>query len=127
MNRLSSPGASSSAVVLGKRRERSVSDPNLVLLLSGGSDVDTDSASHYSPSDYTGPDSAPAVSGNTKDVIASKPSRNSELVLINGRLIKSGKRLYCCTFEGCGKSYTKPVRLEEHERTHTGEVRESYS
>lgn len=28
---------------------------------------------------------------------------------------------YFCSYEGCGKSYTKPVRLAEHIRSHTGE------
>ncbi|KIY53380.1 hypothetical protein FISHEDRAFT_7965, partial [Fistulina hepatica ATCC 64428] len=28
---------------------------------------------------------------------------------------------YQCTYIGCGKAYTKPSRLEEHERSHTGE------
>jgi hypothetical protein len=32
------------------------------------------------------------------------------------------KRPYPCTFEGCKKAYRKPSRLEEHERSHTGEV-----
>ena len=33
------------------------------------------------------------------------------------------KKKYHCTYEGCTKSYTKPARLEEHKRSHTGEVR----
>ena len=31
-------------------------------------------------------------------------------------------RRFRCGFEGCEKSYKKPSRLEEHERSHTGEV-----
>jgi hypothetical protein len=34
---------------------------------------------------------------------------------------------YKCTFSGCEKAYTKPCRLEEHERSHTGEVRFPHS
>ncbi|GAA6003772.1 hypothetical protein JCM10207_003591 [Rhodosporidiobolus poonsookiae] len=36
---------------------------------------------------------------------------------------KSGGRLkrFMCTWPNCGKCYTRPVRLEEHQRTHTGE------
>ena len=30
---------------------------------------------------------------------------------------------YKCTYEGCAKAYTKPSRLDEHVRSHTGEVR----
>jgi hypothetical protein len=35
---------------------------------------------------------------------------------------RSTKKKYNCTFEGCEKAYTKPTRLEEHKRSHTGEV-----
>jgi hypothetical protein len=41
-----------------------------------------------------------------------------------GRLEPSNKR-YACTHAGCGKSYRKPSRLREHERSHTGEVCDS--
>ncbi|BGP17767.1 hypothetical protein JCM10213_001731 [Rhodosporidiobolus nylandii] len=36
---------------------------------------------------------------------------------------KSGGRAkrFMCTWPGCGKCYTRPVRLEEHQRVHTGE------
>ncbi|EJD08590.1 uncharacterized protein FOMMEDRAFT_73501 [Fomitiporia mediterranea MF3/22] len=42
-------------------------------------------------------------------------------IIVGGKLIADGGKRYHCTFEGCTKSYRKPVRLEEHERTHTGE------
>ena len=32
------------------------------------------------------------------------------------------KRPYQCTYPGCSKAYTKPSRLQEHQRSHTGEV-----
>lgn len=32
------------------------------------------------------------------------------------------RRLYHCTQQNCTKSYTKPSRLAEHQRSHTGEV-----
>lgn len=40
------------------------------------------------------------------------------------QLETSGGRVkrYKCTHEGCDKSFTRPVRLEEHQRSHTGEV-----
>ncbi|KAI0265917.1 hypothetical protein BC834DRAFT_157744 [Gloeopeniophorella convolvens] len=47
------------------------------------------------------------------------PSRRP--VLVNGKLVLDSKRIYQCTFERCDKSYTKPSRLEEHERSHTGD------
>lgn len=34
---------------------------------------------------------------------------------------KRSKTRFHCQWEGCDKSYTKPVRLEEHVRSHTGE------
>lgn len=43
-------------------------------------------------------------------------------ILINGRLVPSTKRRYKCTYDSCEKAYTKPSRLIEHERTHTGDV-----
>ena len=32
------------------------------------------------------------------------------------------ERRYRCSYEGCSKAYTKPSRLAEHERVHTGDV-----
>lgn len=34
----------------------------------------------------------------------------------------SSKMRYCCTYPSCKKVYTKPCRLAEHFRSHTGEV-----
>ena len=36
--------------------------------------------------------------------------------------VSNGEKSYICDFEGCMKAYTKPSRLIEHQRTHTGEV-----
>ena len=33
------------------------------------------------------------------------------------------EKKFKCTWEDCGKAYTKPARLREHELSHTGEVR----
>ncbi len=51
----------------------------------------------------------------------------SRVVLTNGRatsvpVVRGRAKNYVCTFEGCSKAYSRPVRLEEHMRSHTGEV-----
>ncbi|KAH9045919.1 hypothetical protein EDB83DRAFT_2638027 [Lactarius deliciosus] len=52
---------------------------------------------------------------------AVKPTAStSRPVIVNGRLLLNPKRIYKCTFDGCDKSYAKPSRLEEHERSHNG-------
>ncbi len=35
------------------------------------------------------------------------------------------KKIWACVFEGCGKSFNKRSKLDEHHRTHTGEVRKT--
>ncbi|KAF7298019.1 Glucoamylase [Mycena chlorophos] len=43
-------------------------------------------------------------------------------VIINGTLVQpTNKKRYQCTHPGCLKAYSKPSRLEEHERSHTGD------
>ncbi|KAJ7647532.1 transcription factor iiia [Roridomyces roridus] len=46
---------------------------------------------------------------------------SSKPLLINGSLVANTKKRYKCTHGGCGKAYSKPSRLEEHERSHSGE------
>lgn len=50
------------------------------------------------------------------------PSKHNKLVIVNGKLQIGVKKRYQCTHEGCDKAYSKPSRLAEHERSHTGEV-----
>ncbi|WAR55212.1 hypothetical protein PtB15_4B832 [Puccinia triticina] len=66
---------------------------------------------------------------------SSPPSQPPQLIIVNGKLIAPQsqqthtpahkearqKRKYLCHWAGCQKSYTKPVRLEEHLRSHTNE------
>ncbi|KAJ6495668.1 transcription factor iiia [Mycena vitilis] len=43
-------------------------------------------------------------------------------ILVNGTLVShSTKKRYQCTHTGCDKAYSKPSRLEEHERSHSGQ------
>lgn len=51
---------------------------------------------------------------------ASTPSPSSKTTASRPKLQRRQTR-YFCTWEGCLKSYAKPVRLEEHLRSHTGE------
>ncbi|KII95731.1 hypothetical protein PLICRDRAFT_693882 [Plicaturopsis crispa FD-325 SS-3] len=88
-----------SATVLGKRKAES-----FVLHLS--------SASSYAPSDSELELDRPA---NAKAGPSHAP------ILVNGNLIPHTSRRYKCTHQGCDKAYTKPSRLEEHERSHTGQ------
>ena len=89
--------------VPSKRKRRS----SVVLHLSGGSttcESDNDTVSR------------PVAS-------SSKVKLPSAHIIVNGKLVADNGKRYQCTFPGCTKAYRKPVRLEEHERTHTGEVR----
>ncbi|KAJ6558457.1 hypothetical protein DFH09DRAFT_1248073 [Mycena vulgaris] len=42
-------------------------------------------------------------------------------ILVNGTLVSHTKKCYKCTQKGCDKAYSKPSRLEEHERSHSGQ------
>ncbi|QRV73745.1 C2H2 zinc finger [Ceratobasidium sp. AG-Ba] len=67
--------------------------------------------------------SEPAVL-STSTMSKPKPSTKfPEYIIVNGKLCAKSRtaKPYACTHEGCGKSYRKPSRLEEHERSHTGE------
>lgn len=63
----------------------------------------------------------------TANVIKRKPS-SSRVGIVNGKVeaveLSGGRaKRYACTEPGCSKAYTRPGRLEEHTRSHTGEVR----
>ena len=97
--------------VLGKRKTR-VTSATLLLQLSA-----TDSNHDHSDVSWQEPESDVEL---PQTPLRSK--QKSEFVLVNGSLVKNAKKKYHCTFPGCEKSYSKPCRLEEHERSHTGEV-----
>ena len=86
--------------VLRKRKERP--DTGVLYLSSSPSP----SCDTYSESEYeAGPSTFIPADGVFKRPAAS-----------------DGLKRYPCTFAGCWKSYSKPSRLAEHERTHTGDV-----
>ncbi|EFP89569.2 uncharacterized protein PGTG_15718 [Puccinia graminis f. sp. tritici CRL 75-36-700-3] len=106
------------------------------------SEPDSDSESESERSSTT-PETASSYSATTSesgsgsctDSDQEPSSHLPQLVIINGKLIDSRnkqadqlphqgaqkQRKYFCHWEGCQKSYTKPVRLEEHVRSHTNE------
>lgn len=94
---------STTTVVLGKRKARS-SEDQLTLRLESSppafSDFPTESETETS-------DSYKHISTSAAHTPPSKVERP-----------------YRCTYEGCSKAYTKPSRLAEHERSHTGDVRD---
>ncbi|KAF9228347.1 hypothetical protein BS17DRAFT_773538 [Gyrodon lividus] len=84
-----------STTVLGKRKK-----PPLVLQLSSSS-----------------------VSSGITPVAGPSTNPTAELAASNSKpSLKVGKKArYQCTYSGCVKSYSKPSRLAEHSRSHTGE------
>ncbi|ORY65629.1 hypothetical protein BCR35DRAFT_270293 [Leucosporidium creatinivorum] len=74
------------------------------------------------------PYSSPASRPRSRSTSVAQP-QPPQAILINGTLTptnqlqSSGGRLkkYACTHPGCLKAFTRPVRLEEHQRSHTGE------
>lgn len=94
-----------STTVLGKRK----AVESLVLHLASSPEP----SASYAPSDSEF--DIPDVSKRAK------PSTGRP-ILVNGSLVVNTKRRYQCTYERCEKAYTKPSRLEEHERSHTGDV-----
>ena len=118
---LNNSPTSSPTVTLGKRK-RSKSTTSLVLHLSGGScSSETDDKSTYS---CTSDDNSDPESTTSPHIPSRRRNGKSTAIIVNGKLCVKSKsiRKFACTFDGCTKSYTKPSRLEEHERSHTGEV-----
>ncbi|KDR75265.1 hypothetical protein GALMADRAFT_226933 [Galerina marginata CBS 339.88] len=90
--------------VLGKRKATRQND-SLVL--------------HLSPAPSASPAPEPSDSDSTYPVAST--SKSGPPIIINGLLVANTKKCFRCTFQGCEKAYTKPSRLGEHERSHTGQ------
>ena len=97
--------------VLGKRKNRVTSETLFIQLSASESTHEQTDVSWQEPESEVESLQTP---GN--------PKQKSEFALVNGSLVKNVKKKYHCTFSGCQKMYAKPCRLEEHERSHTGEV-----
>ena len=97
--------APSQSIVLGKRKH--LHDNDLVLRLT-------------SPSNDELSDGAATSTHENQTSIAGPSVKH---MLVNGSLVPISQRRYKCSSPGCSKTYTKPSRLEEHERSHTGDVR----
>lgn len=97
--------------VLGKRKTRATSATLLLQFFASDSNHENSDVSWQEPGSDAEPLQTPLRS-----------RKKSEFVLMNGSLVKNTKKKYHCTFPGCKKLYSKPCRLEEHERSHTGEV-----
>lgn len=93
--------SSTSTVTLGKRKRGG----SLVLHLSSPSPSGHENDGIYTESEYD--------PGHTSDLHVDASSSGKGKV----------KRRYACQFAGCTKAYSKPSRLAEHERSHTGDVR----
>lgn len=68
------------------------------------------------------PEPSYAPSDSDFDPIASSSNINGPPILVNGSLVPFTTKRYQCTYGGCNKAYSKPTRLAEHERSHTGQV-----
>ncbi|TFK44446.1 transcription factor iiia [Crucibulum laeve] len=93
-----------SATALGKRKAISEDTP-LVLRLTSSPEL-----SSYAPTD------SECDAGPSSSKIQLKMP-----ILVNGVLMPHTKKRYLCTHAGCDKAYTKPSRLAEHKRSHTGQ------
>jgi general transcription factor IIIA len=102
--------------VLGKRKNRVTSETLLLQLSASESNHDQSNVSRYEPESEA----------ESRQALLLNSGRKSEFVLVNGSLVKNTKKKFHCTFSGCDKSYSKPCRLEEHERSRTGEVNLSF-
>ncbi|KAJ7497019.1 hypothetical protein FB451DRAFT_1209737 [Mycena latifolia] len=65
--------------------------------------------------------SSPEPCGLPASTPVASTSKPSLPILINGTLVPHTNKRYKCTHKGCDKAYSKPSRLEEHERSHSGQ------
>ena len=93
----------SSTIVIGKRKHAAVSEDPLVLHLSSSPSPSRDLRSD---SEYESPQAVFDIGTSTVQPTSKPPYQ----------------KRFKCAHEGCTKAYSKPSRLAEHERSHTGDV-----
>lgn len=99
---------SSQSTVLGKRKARQLNGSgNLVLHLTSPCSVS---------------ENLLGTSDSETSALGQSKFSDKTHILVNGSFIADTKKRYCCTHRGCEKAYSKPSRLAEHERSHTGQV-----
>ncbi|KAI0030681.1 hypothetical protein K488DRAFT_53720 [Vararia minispora EC-137] len=98
--------------VLGKRKTRG--RPSYVLSL-----VSTSESEHLSASDYEPPADASEHEPSGEDATPSDPELEPKPAPKSKSSTPRPKR-YACPYPNCPKAYSKPTRLAEHERSHTG-------
>jgi hypothetical protein len=104
----------SSTTVLGKRKAASVATAALVLRLPSQSESERIDSSSAEPTDNDLHRIPLNIPSSSKTLLTVSPAPSPPT--------KGGDGRYHCTFAACDKAYRKPSRLEEHIRSHTGEV-----
>ncbi|MBW0500737.1 hypothetical protein O181_040452 [Austropuccinia psidii MF-1] len=101
--------------------EEQVQDDDLCSSFS--SDSDSNRSSYDPSSDYSHDSHSNRASSHSDTQADGNRNQTSKDRLREQKDVSQGNRIknYVCTWPGCGKSYTKPIRLEEHVRSHTNE------
>ena len=111
----STAAAAPTTTVLGKRKAT-----QLYIIHLSASDVDPDMNTDATTDLHTDVDAE--ASSRASDAAAG-PSTSKNGRILGRRTAKTREKVYRCDLEGCDKAYTKPSRLAEHTRSHTGHVR----
>lgn len=117
------------SVLLTRKRQRSFrSSPHLQDAVSDTTPLDSDSGGD----DGSGESTAFEEEFDNEEFDELPPAKRRKLSESKTASLKSifrsipKARKYKCNYTECNKSYTKPARLHEHERSHTGEARTTF-
>jgi hypothetical protein len=89
--------------------------------------IQRDNQSAHTDSDQTDSDSDGQDEEEYKQSKTRSRSRSRQHSELGQDKPRSRAKDLVCSYEGCGKVYSRQSRLEEHERTHSGEVRTHFS